>query len=344
MATKLSLVDVAKKVGVHPSTVSLALKGDSRISLKRREEILRAAKELNYIPNYMAKGLAGAKTFSVGILVPKLRDTFVVDCMGVQERWLRSKGYMPFLVVTHQDPEAELFAIDSLMGRGVDGLIFDYIPTDKRVIDKVKKLIDSEKPISFLGKPEFADNLADTVDLDLFDCGYDMTKYLLELGHRRIAIIVMDFGDKRQQRRLEGYRKALSEYGIQYDPLLVFEQNYLQQDAEALRKNIMSLRDRPTAISAYNDDLAVELILELIQVGYRIPDDVSVTGVNDSWYSGKTIVPLTTYHLPVEEMASSVTEFNFKRIENPKLKPSHKVFTGQVKARQSTSSPISSKE
>ena len=344
MKAKLSLIDVAKKVGVHPSTVSLALKGDSRISLKRREQIIQAAKELNYVPNYLAKGLAGAKTYSVGILIPKLRDTFVVDCMGVQERWLKNKGYMPFLVVTHQDPKVELFAIDSMIGRGVDGLIFDYIPHDSQVIEKVKNLIKRSKPISFLGKPKFADKLADTVDLDLFDCGYDITKHLLELGHKRIAIIVMDLGDERQQRRLEGYRKALSEYDIQYDPLLVFEQNYLQQDANALRKSIMSLKNRPTAICAYNDDLAAELMVELTEVGYRIPQDVSITGVNDSWYSDKTVVPLTTYHLPVEEMAAAVAEFNFNRIENPNIKPSHKLFTGQVKVRRSTSKPTNNKE
>jgi len=331
----VSLKKIAEKAGVHTSTVSLALRGDPKISEQTRKSIERIACSVNYVPNMMARGLAGASTKAIGVLVPKLRDSFVIDCMGAQERWMQAAGYTPLLIVTHGKKETELSAINDIMGRGADGLIIDYVPSSSEVIERLKGYVKSGGHLAILGHCSEIKG-ADTVDQYFLPCGYETTRHLLELGHRRIAFTLMSLADERQQMRLEGYRKALAEFGVAYEPLLVFELDYIRQEITQLRKEAMSFKDRPTAICAYNDDLASELVIDLINAGYHVPNDVSVTGVNDGWYSNKLKVPLTTYRLPTEEIGKRLAELLINRIKDKQLKPQNVLFKGELVVREST--------
>lgn len=331
----VSLKDVAERAGVHLSTVSLALRGSPKISSRTAEDIRKVAEDLGYVPNLMARGLTGAGTKTIGVLVPKLRDSFVIDCVGAQERWMQASGYTPLLTITHGKAEAELKAIDDMIGRGVDGLLFNYIPSSPAVRDRVQSLASQGRIVGLLGSsPEL--NGVDAVDQHFFTCGYEITKHLLEFGHRKIALAVMSLADERQQARLDGYRKALRELDVPYDPLLVFEIDYVRQDLTQLRKEALSFKERPTAICAYNDDMAADLVMDLMSAGYQVPGDVSVTGVNDGWYSDKLKVPLTTYRLPAEEMGLKLADLLIGRIEDREKGPESVRFGGELVIREST--------
>ncbi|MFI4910204.1 MAG: LacI family DNA-binding transcriptional regulator [Sedimentisphaeraceae bacterium JB056] len=330
-----SLKEIAEKAGVHTSTVSLALRGNPKISAQTRDSIKQIAESLNYVPNLMARGLAGASTKTIGVLVPKLRDSFVIDCMGAQERWMQDQGYTPLLVVTHGNKEVELSAINDIIGRGADGLIIDYVPSSTEVVERIQKYVDSGGYVGMLGHCRDIKGI-DTVDQYFLPCGYETTKHLLELGHRRIAFTLMSLADERQQLRLEGYRKALAEFDVKYEPLLVFELDYIRQDITQLRKEAMSFKQRPTAICAYNDDLASELVMDLMNAGYDVPGDVSVTGVNDGWYSSKLKVPLTTYRLPTEQIGQKLAELLINRISSESVESQNTLFEGELVVREST--------
>jgi DNA-binding LacI/PurR family transcriptional regulator len=330
-----SLKEIAEKAGVHTSTVSLALRGNPKISEQTRKSIEKIAHSLNYVPNMMARGLAGASTKTIGVLVPKLRDSFVIDCMGAQERWMQDEGFTPLLVVTHGKKEVELSAISDIIGRGADGLIIDYVPSSSEVIERLKSYVNAGGHVAMLGHCSEIEGI-DTVDQYFLPCGYETTKHLLELGHRRIAFTVMSLADERQQMRLEGYRKALAEFGVAYEPLFVFELDYIRQDITQLRKEAMSFKNRPTAICAYNDDLASELVIDLVNAGYDVPEDVSVTGVNDGWYSNKLKVPLTTYRLPTEDIGKKLAELMINRLKDKQLKCQNVLFEGELVVRDST--------
>lgn len=163
------------------------------------------------------------------------------------------------------------------------------------------------------------------------DCGYKLTRHLIDLGHKKIAIVVNRDNDL----KLIGYKKALKEAGLQND--LVFYCDYVFGNVAQIRKDIMSLRERPTAVFAYNDDLAAELIVELVEAGYSVPGDVSVVGVNDGWYSAKLRVPLTTYRLPQVKIGEKLVEMIVDKIEDPSLHPEGFLFSGKIVVRESTS-------
>ncbi len=298
----VSIRDIAEKAGVHPSTVSLALRGSSRIPEATRERIAAIAEEIGYRPNYIAKALAGHKTQLIGIVVPKLHDSYIVEIITAQEKWLQNAGYGSLLTVTHVMPDMEMKVVDDLIGRGVDGIAFDYIPTDSRVMKYLDKQSRSGVRLSMFGESELEN--VPHVSWEGEECGYLLTKHLIDLGHRRIVYISFATGDL----RLEGYLRALKEAGIPIDPHLCYSLDYGFQDVSDLRKEIMSMRDRPSAIFAYNDDLAAELMAELCDAGYDIPGDVSIVGVNDGWYSSKLRVPLTTFRLPAAQMGIEVVK------------------------------------
>lgn len=331
----VSLRQIAETAGVHTSTVSLALRNSQKIPELTRKSIQQVAKSLGYVPNLMARGLAGANTKTIGVLVPKLRDSFVIDCFGAQEAWMQNNDYTPLLAVTHNKEDVELKAIDEIVGRGADGLIINYVPSSQEVIEKIQKLIKSGGFVAVLGDASKISGI-DSVDQHFESCGYETAKHLLELGHTKIAFTLMSLADLRQQKRLEGYRKALVEFGIKYDPLLVFELDYVRQDVNQLRQEAMSFKERPTAICAYNDDLAAELMIELIGAGYDVPGDIAVTGVNDGWYSDKLKVPLTTYKLPTEKMGEKLAQLVIARIEDNEKSPEKAFFEGELVVREST--------
>jgi DNA-binding LacI/PurR family transcriptional regulator len=326
----VNIKQIAHQAGVHPSTVSLALRNSSRLPQATRARISEIAAKLNYRPNFMAKGLAGQKTQTIGIIVPKLRDLYVVDIIAAQERWLQLSGFAALLAVTHNDPILEKKAFDDLLGRGVDGLVLDYVPSDPEILSDLERMVGQGVPISFLGETSIAG--VDQVTWDGVRCGYEVGKHLLSLGHRKIATISLGMYDGRGI----GFKKAMEEAGMSVDPQLVFEIDYVFQDVTLLRKDIMSVKERPTAIFAYNDDLAGELMVELMDIGFRIPEDVSVVGVNDGWFSPRLRVPLTTYHLPQNDIGIGVVEPLVARITDPTIAARKKMFNGHLVVRKST--------
>jgi len=324
----VSIRDIAEKAGVHPSTVSLALRGSSRIPEATRERIAAIAEEIGYRPNYIAKALAGHKTQLIGIVVPKLHDSYIIDVITAQENWLQNAGYGSLLTVTHVRPQMEMKAVDDLIGRGVDGIAFNYIPKDLEVMRYLDE--QSRKGVRFAMFGESELSKVVHVSWEGEECGYVITKYLLSLGHKRIAHIAIDSDDF----RVEGYLRALREAGIPIDPQLCCTMDYGFQDVSDLRKELMSLKDRPTAIFAYNDDLAAELMAELCDSGYDIPGDVSIVGVNDGWYSSKLRVPLTTFRLPAAQMGIELVKLLVADPADQKLPL--KKFRGELIIRKST--------
>ena len=334
---RVTIADIAARADVHRSTVSLALRGSPRIPDDTRERIERIAVELGYLPNLVARGLAVRRTNAVGLLVPELEDDFYVTVVSHQEQWLRARNMMPLLVVTKIRGAVELPALDELVGRGVDGFVFNYFPSDARTRERVAQIVRGGTPVAMFGNRDIEG--VDYVFYDTIAMGYEVTRHLLELGHRRIAILTWSM----HNRRMEGYRRALKEAGIAFDRSLVFLIHYTRQDISYLHKEIMALKERPTAIFAYCDDLAAEVMNNLVEADYRIPEDVSVAGFDDCWFSRVLRVPLTTMRLPQQEMAEALVEMLMNRIESGDkegpLAAQFRTFEGELVVRQSTGPP-----
>ncbi|MCX7013054.1 MAG: LacI family DNA-binding transcriptional regulator [Candidatus Sumerlaeota bacterium] len=265
---RTNLSDIAAAAGVDASTVSLALNSSPRIAGKTREKILRIARKLNYSPNFLARGLTGQKTRSVGLLVSTFQDQFYVELVAALERWLRQRGYSCLLsTVATEEGQNEIQAIRDLFNRFVDGVACAGIGNQNAMQEELAALAGQGMPLVGFGElldaPALRSAPMDRVTCPLGQSCAEMTRHLLDLGHRRIAFVGMG------PHKISGYSEALRERGIPLDPSLVVSLAYHFQDVNELRKEMMSRRDRPTAIFAYTDDLAAELVMELQEAGYR---------------------------------------------------------------------------
>lgn len=330
--------DIAARAGVHTSTVSLALRNSELIAAKTREHIQTIAREMNYRPNYLAKGLAGERTHTIGVLVNQLTDDFNMRVFSSQEQQLRHKDFTALMFVTHMDETIELKALNDLVGRRVDGIIINYPVLNGKAIEEINGIAKTGLPMAiYLSGHQVADLASiDKVDANLFQCGYDVTRHLLELGHRRISVLTSNpIGG-----RVRGYREALAEYGVEFDPRLIIEVRYPYSSGVEYVKEIMSYKQHPTAVFAYNDDLAVELLRELHGRGYHVPNDISIASVNDDRHSSELRVPLTTMRLPQEEIGRSLVDMVLRRLgKDSGMEPQSRAFDGKLIIRDSTAPP-----
>ncbi|MCX7016190.1 MAG: LacI family DNA-binding transcriptional regulator [Candidatus Sumerlaeota bacterium] len=336
---KNGIREIAQLVGVDPSTVSLALTGKvSRVSAKTRARILKAAEALDYRPNFMARALAGQKTGAVGLLVRTFQGQFHVDVVAAMERRLNEQGYSSVIAASHATcPEDDVRGAERLLDRFVDGLACIGVALTPPAQMAYASLAGKGTPLVMYGEslePQLFEGVRmDRVVCLLGEASYEMTRYLLDLGHRRIAYIGSG------ETKIAGYRRALEEAGAPFDPRLVARLVYQLQNVREILAALLALDDPPTAIFAYTDDLAAELMRELWAVGKRVPDDVSIVGINDGWHSDVLRAPLTTIRLPAADIGRSMVEMLIERIENPALEGRVKLLDVELVKRESVAPP-----
>ena len=239
-------------------------------------------------------------------------------------------------MLTHRDPAVELQAVERLLAHGVDGFFFYEPPRNPAVLERLGELIAQGMPVVQFGSGgiERADKV--TYDDPAATCA--LTRHLLELGHRRIALVTHE----PEGWRAAGYRQALESFGVPFDPRLVFPFEFTYEGGvQAVRQQIMALKQRPTAIFAHNDDMAIELVVDLTREGYQVPAEVSVAGVNDGWYADWGRVPLTTIRLSQKQMAQAMVDLLMQRLAHPELEPRQLAFGGELVVRASTAPPAS---
>ncbi|MFI4913101.1 MAG: LacI family DNA-binding transcriptional regulator [Sedimentisphaeraceae bacterium JB056] len=334
----VTIAQIAEAVGVHASTVSRALNGSATLSDARCQEIKRVAEQLGYRPNLMAKALQGKRTNTIGIIAPKFTDIYSVALFNEQEALLRELGYMSILTITDFEQQSEIEAIRGLLDRSVDGLLMNYATRNSEVMEYIKEVVDKRNVIFSIVGQESGEGVFDTVNVDICKWSQLLVEHLIEKGHRRIAIIVDAFGsgyDFEKDTKYIGYRRALKENGIEFDEKLVFCSHFVHQDVNELVQRMMSLKDRPTAICAYSDELAGGLLGCLNDASYAVPQDVSLVGFNDDWFSGKYAVPLTTCKLPADRIAKAAVDAIMTRLNDPLAKPQEIMCESELVIRSS---------
>jgi LacI family transcriptional regulator len=328
----VTLADIAARTGMHRSTVSLALRDDPRIARDTRDMISRIASEMKYRPNLLARAMTGHQTRSIGILLPTVREEYFTEVFAAQEYWLRQKGYMPVLAVTHNDEEEETKALDGLLGRAVDGLCVDYCPTSPATYERIAEVARGGVPVAIQNPDKGDDDLFDRVVFSVEEKVEELILHLARKGHRRVALIHQPV-DVRFPRH---YVSAMKAAGQAVDPALLLAHEHSLEPVATALDWFFALSPRPTAIVAYSDDLAADLMIRLLDAGVRIPGEVALTGVNDAKLASYLQVPLTTVKVPKQELAVRQMEFLVERIENPGLPARSERFESSIVLRAST--------
>lgn len=288
---------VATRAGVSPSTVSRILNGTAIVSPAKKRSVDDAIAALGFVPNPVARGLAGGRTLSVGVVTQAIDSPFYGAALRGIEDMLDPAGYSPLFVSGHWNAEIEARCVDVLRSRRVDGIIV----LTGRLSDQALKSYAKSLPVVVTGRNISGPGLS-SLNFDNFEGGRLATQHLADLGHRRIAFISGDTEHPDANERLRGYRAALKASGIACDANLVVPGGYQEVDGLQAVNHLLSTRQRFSAIFAANDQMALGALLGLHGHSLRVPDDISLVGFDNLPNSMYTTPPLTTIDQPAFEL------------------------------------------
>lgn len=308
-----TMKDIAKIAGVSTNTVSRALNGKPEISRETKKRIEEIAKSLNFTPNGLAASLASRKTKMIGLVIPDITDPFFAQQARGIEDTARAEGFSVIIINTDGNPEAELKAINNFRSIRVAGIILTSVFSGTQ---HIKLLQEQQIPFILLNRwlP-----LIDTdyVINDNFAGAYEATKYLIQIGHTKIAFILGTPELTSVQERLKGYIQALKEANIPViKDLIVYTRNLSPQSGELHTKQLLSVIPRPTAIFAYCDLLALGVYAAVKASNLSIPEDIALVGYDDISFSAYFEVPLTSVAQPSYQMGQTACEIVIERIKN----------------------------
>jgi LacI family transcriptional regulator len=294
---KVTLDLVATAAGVSPSTVSRILNGTAVVADEKRAAVEAAIARLGFVPNPVARGLAGGRTLSIGVVTQTIDSPFFGGALRGVEDELSRAGYSPLFVSGHWNAAQETRCIDMLRSRRVDGVIV----LTGRLPDAALTAYAQHLPVVVTGRTLKAPGLY-ALNFDNYEGGRLATHHLLTLGHRRIAFIAGDPRHPDAKERLRGHRAALQAAGVGLDPALVLPGQYTEDSGRLAVERLLDSREAFSAIFAANDQMAFGAALALHRRKLRVPDDVSLVGFDDLAGALYTVPPLSTVHHPVHEL------------------------------------------
>ncbi len=300
---KVNIQDIAQKANVSISTVSRVLNDGASVSEAKRSAVLQAVAELNYQPNMAAQALAGGQTKTVGVITQDISNPFYDAILRGVRQGLDENGYSPIFADGHWQAPVELKSLQMLLDRSVDGFIVLGGCSPEEVLWQFNR----QAPLIIIGRnlPSLANQC---LPLDDFKGAYKATQYLIELGHQRIAHITGILSHQDAVERRKGYEQALVDAGLEPDPELIIEGNFLEQSG-VLATEILFTRSRTfSAIFAANDQMAYGVLLALYRRGIRVPDDISIIGFDDQRTTAYTTPPLTTIRQPAIEIGETAAQ------------------------------------
>ena len=277
--------DVAERAGVSKSLVSLALRGDPGVSEARRTAVERAADELGYRPNRIARALGERRTGTVGVLLNDLRNPWFVDLLAGLTATLDTVGLSPVLVDSATTRRVGGSPVDMLLQQRVDGIVVVGTTEDGPALLRAAETT----PLVLAGTYEPEDLGADVVVNDDAAGARLATAHLVALGHTRIAHLVGP--GHVGALRAEGYRAEMTEHGL--EPV-VLPGGMTEESGYAAARRLLTGDDRPTAVVAYNDLAAIGALSAADDLTLRVPEDVSIVGYDNTYLAGIRHLSLTT--------------------------------------------------
>lgn len=294
---KVTIKDIAKRAGISPRSVSMVLNNTGRISQATRKKVLEIAKEMNYQPNILAKGLVNGKTYLIGVVFPYLTSSFFTNIISKIEEESLLDGYDIILGNSSSSLEAEKGAIQRMLNRRVDGII---CCPDPRYYEFYNYLVETNIPLIQI-MTHVNGVVAYSVLVDDEKGGYLATKHLIDLGHKKIGFLSYnEYYYSEIILRNKGYRNALIEHGIKLDvEKYEIKCDLSIQGSYTATKALLERNPQLTAIFAPTDMAAIGTIQACIDNGKKVPDDISVVGYDDIDLAKYQIgYPLTTIAQP----------------------------------------------
>ena len=308
----VTIRDVAQLAKVSPATVSKVLNGAPYVSEGARQRVLEAIDKLNYRPNTIARSLRKSHTATIGLVTDDLEGVFTMAMMHSIEEAASGQGFSVFLCNSYGEMARERAHLEVLLAKQVSGII---LMSGYKVRERGAPALDlGGVPVIYLYQYT-RDIPVPCIVPDDEGGGALGTRHLLDLGRQRIALINGPLHFEATQLRLAGYQQALKEHGVPFDPTLVQRRKWHEQSGYELAHELMALPRPPDAIFCASDSLAAGALDALHELRVRVPEEVSVVGFDNRYFSSHQRPPLTTVALPLYEMGLLAGEMLLNAIQ-----------------------------
>ncbi len=330
----ISIKDIARAANVSHSTVSRALRDSSLVNHETAERIRRIARDSNFRVSAVARGLATGRTSTIGVVVTAIGDPFNAEVVESIEEAANARGYSVALANSGANPDREMKVVQSFEERRVDGIIVMSSRVGALYVTHLTKmavpvvLINNQHPGEFVY----------SVMIDNVPASEAATRYLIQLGHRRIAYFGRRGGFQADTERFAGYRKALEAAGLPVLDELVVRGESTPEGGMRAMQQLLDLPDPPTALFCYNDTSAIGAMRAARLRSLWVPGDISIMGFDDLAIASYVDPPLTTVRQPKRHMGRIATEILCNLLNGSKSESSRRL-QGELIVRESTAPP-----
>lgn len=310
-SNQITIKDIARILGISPSTVSRALKDHPDINSDTKKAVNELASKLNYQPNAVALSLKNSRSNTIGIIIPEIVHYFFSSVISGIEDIASQRGYTVIICQSNESFDREVANAKALLSHRVDGILIS-ISKQTNTFNHFENLQEGGIPLVFFDRIAPGIN-ADQVIIDDIEASYHATRHLIENGCKRIAHFAGPQSLVIGRDRLQGYIDALTEAGLPVDNRLIIQADTF----EKARNTVGQMLDSgivPDGIFAVNDMTAIGAMQTIQKRGLRIPDDVSIVGFSDGYLSGVTDPHLSSVDQHGYEMGTIAAEILFKRI------------------------------
>ncbi len=336
----ITIKDIARKTGVSHSTVSRALHGNTLISDETAQKIRQAAIEMGYKPSAAARSLKTNRSQVLGVIVSSLDDPFFSEILIGIEEIAQEGGYSLFIAASQRDHNRERKIVQTMMEHRTDGII---ICSSSFSADQGRQLLQYGFPIVVVNH-QSAENFHYSIYHDDIDGSRQITRHLINLGHKKIAYLGNSNSGRTTLDRLSGFRAEMETAGLHLPASYIY--NVAGGDPNHGLEGIsyfLNLEDRPTAIVCFNDLIATGVIQGVQKAGFTVPEDLSITGFDNIPFSSFTNPTLTTFDQPKQSIGAEAAQLLLDLLDKKSPKkpdfPEVRILKGKLLVRNSTTKP-----
>ena len=343
MHTLATLGDVAQRAGTSVATAGRALGGYGKVAAATRDRVVAAARQLNYHPNALARSMKERSTFTVGLIVGNICNSFFARVVRAVETAVIRNGYVVIVCDTDESIENELDHARRLLELRVDGIIVSPTASETGALSRAtKEIYGGRLPTVFIDRAVKGAKIP-TVVSDNVAAAHEATTHFIQLGHKRIGVVVGRKALDSMTCRIEGYRRALLENRITFDESLIVDafEVGVEGGYRATKKLLESNHPRPTALLIMNNLLVIGALNALKEKGLMIPGDVALIGWDDFDAAPHLQKPLTVVEQPAYAMGSIAAEQLMKMRSDEPLDALHIVLKSTLIIRESSEKRIS---
>ncbi len=311
---KITMAGISKMAGVSLATVSRSIHSPHLVRKETRERISHVMEKVNYVYHATAGDLSRMRSSIIGVIIPTAKSLVFSSTLQAIQEAAQKNNFSLIAGSSQYDIGTELKLLQQFKERRLAGIILTGFVFGQK--DLIKELVKGGMPCVVIWD-KLDDSDLSYVGFDNFKATYMITEYLISLRHRRIGLIVGPYTKvERVKRRLEGFKAALKDHGIGYEPSLVIEKEPTLVDGKEAMRRMLSLPDRPTAVLAASDTLAVGALAAARDMQVRIPEEISLAGFDDIEVAAYCNPPLTTVRVPAYEIGQIACKILMDMISN----------------------------